>query len=562
MTGNLVFQGDALGIKVKTSTQTAEKPAITFYNISDNDTGIAIGVGGRSVIGSGESAQFIYNQKANSNESVEQLYLSSDGTISIITNTQNQTTGWENRIKEWKFGSNGSLTAPGDLTATKLIKSGGTSSQFLKADGSVDTNSYAKSSELTALQETVNELQGSTGGSDYTLPVASSTELGGVKLYSDTVASGTPESISTKSGRTYQIQMNSDDQLVVNVPWTDTVTSGGSEGTTYTAGDGIIINGDEISIDINDAYSPGSGNTKVDLVVDYDGLAGYISNSAIKSVVGSSSGGGEIVTAGDGLQKSGSELSIKIANTASSSDIKVDLVADSSGLSGSVQKSTVTNIVDTIVSEKIEGMGGSDYVLPNATTTKLGGVKLGSDDTQTVSASTPTKQTNRTYAIQNNSSGQLVVNVPWTDTTYSDATSSKSGLMTPSDKSKLDSLPSTVKDYTLPAATSSALGGIKIGYSASGNNYAVQLDSSSKAYVTVPSSSYTLPIATSSALGGIKLGYSQTGQKYAVTVDNSQKAYVEVPWKSGVTSTTVTEIQVVSSLPSSQSNGVLYLVFQ
>jgi hypothetical protein len=36
----------------------------------------------------------------------------------------------------------------GELTASKLIKSGGTSSQFLKADGSVDSSTYALSSQL------------------------------------------------------------------------------------------------------------------------------------------------------------------------------------------------------------------------------------------------------------------------------------------------------------------------------------------------------------------------------------------------------------------------------
>lgn len=41
-------------------------------------------------------------------------------------------------------------------------------------------------------------------------------------------------------------------------------------------------------------------------------------------------------------------------------------------------------------------------------------------------------------------------------------------------------------DYQLPAATSAALGGIKIGYVASEKNYPVQLDGSDKAYVNVP----------------------------------------------------------------------------
>lgn len=40
---------------------------------------------------------------------------------------------------------------------------------------------------------------------------------------------------------------------------------------------------------------------------------------------------------------------------------------------------------------------------------------------------------------------------------------------------------------------------------------------------------YTLPVATSSTLGGIKIGYSETGNNYAVKL-SSQKAYVTVPW--------------------------------
>jgi len=38
-----------------------------------------------------------------------------------------------------------------------------------------------------------------------------------------------------------------------------------------------------------------------------------------------------------------------------------------------------------------------------------------------------------------------------------------------------------------------------------------------------------IPIATSSAIGGIKIGYSESGSNYAVKLD-SQKAYVTVPW--------------------------------
>lgn len=58
-------------------------------------------------------------------------------------------------------------------------------------------------------------------GSSYTLPVASNSTRGGIKLSSSTQG-GTPNGITTTSGRTYAVQVNSSEQAVVNVPWTDT----------------------------------------------------------------------------------------------------------------------------------------------------------------------------------------------------------------------------------------------------------------------------------------------------------------------------------------------------
>lgn len=58
-------------------------------------------------------------------------------------------------------------------------------------------------------------------GSSYTLPLASNSTRGGIKLSSST-RGGTPNRITTTSGRTYAVQVNSNEQAVVNVPWTDT----------------------------------------------------------------------------------------------------------------------------------------------------------------------------------------------------------------------------------------------------------------------------------------------------------------------------------------------------
>ena len=41
---------------------------------------------------------------------------------------------------------------------------------------------------------------------------------------------------------------------------------------------------------------------------------------------------------------------------------------------------------------------------------------------------------------------------------------------------------------------------------------------------------YELPIATDSVLGGIKIGYTQSGKNYPVLLDSNNKAYVNVPW--------------------------------
>ena len=101
------------------------------------------------------------------------------------------------------------------------------------------------------------------------------------------------------------------------------------------------------------------------------------------------------------------------------------------------------------------------------------------------------------------------------------------------------------QSFSLSAATSNALGGIKIGYSASGKNYAVQLDGSNKAYVNVnwTDTQYTLPEATDSALGGVMLSQAQlstdptqqgagteAGKYYPVQMSKDDTIMVNVPW--------------------------------
>ena len=94
---------------------------------------------------------------------------------------------------------------------------------------------------------------------------------------------------------------------------------------------------------------------------------------------------------------------------------------------------------------------------------------------------------------------------------------------------------------SIPQASSSALGGIKIGYSDNGRNYAVELDSSGKAYVNVPwtdnnttysagaglslsGTVFSLRKATPTTLGGVKVSSTEinTISTVAATTFGSQ----------------------------------------
>lgn len=76
-------------------------------------------------------------------------------------------------------------------------------------------------------------------------------------------------------------------------------------------------------------------------------------------------------------------------------------------------------------------------------------------------------------------------NAKFTDTTYTTATPSKSGLMSYEDKIKLDTIETGANNYELPEASATEMGGIQLGYSQTGKNYPVQLEDG-KAYVEVP----------------------------------------------------------------------------
>lgn len=92
-------------------------------------------------------------------------------------------------------------------------------------------------------------------------------------------------------------------------------------------------------------------------------------------------------------------------------------------------------------------------------------------------------------------------------TVYTEATQSASGLMSAADKKKLDGITANANNYTLPVASSSALGGIQLGFTQTGKKYPVAVEGN-KAYVEVPwtDNNTTYNAASASALGLVKQG--------------------------------------------------------
>ena len=157
---------------------------------------------------------------------------------------------------------------------------------------------------------------------------------------------------------------------------------------------------------------------------------------------------------------------------------------------------------------KLNGIATSanNYSLPSATSSVLGGVKIGSNITTATDGTISISKANVTAA--------LGYTPPTANTTYSAATTAAAGLMSAADKTKLDGIDTNANKYSLPSATSSVLGGVKIGSNISVSNGTISL---SKANVTSalgytpPSSTYSHPTFTARSSGLYKITVNNNG---------------------------------------------------
>lgn len=155
------------------------------------------------------------------------------------------------------------------------------------------------------------------------------------------------------------------------------------------------------------------------------------------------------------------------------------------------------------------GAGGITSI-PQASSSALGGIKIGYSDN------------GRNYAVELDSSGKAYVNVPWTDTNtiYNVATTSANGLMSSSDKSKLDGIQAGADAVSF---SRSLFSGTKIGtININGTNTDI--------YAPTAGKPVEYGVATSTTLGLVRIGYPESGKNYPVELNSSNQMYVNVPW--------------------------------
>lgn len=302
--------------------------------------------------------------------------------------------------------------------------------------------------DATGANRTWTEFKGTD--SSYSLPVMTNTVLGGAKLVSNTTQTTDVKPVTTTINRTYAVQKNLKDQLVVNVPWVDTkytFTSGTDGSFSVTPSDGTpqkVTTGKpanaghaDTATSAEKATKDSENNVIVSTYATKSEISALTSALVYKGTVNGSSDlpttnvkvGDVYIVAKAGMYagqlcENGDMIIAKVGgNTPEWTVVQTNIdgaitIKPNEKLTKDCIVVGASDDIDTSVIGLAPSTGylywdGKKYVwktpaefnLKPATADALGGIKIGFASTN-----------DRQYAVQLDDNNKAFVNVPWTDT--------------------------------------------------------------------------------------------------------------------------------------------------
>lgn len=154
-----------------------------------------------------------------------------------------------------------------------------------------------------------------------------------------------------------------------------------------------------------------------------------------------------------------SNLAVEVYND-TENEIYIELSSGITSFGGvmlPIASPTTAGLMSTTDKTKLNGIeaGANKYVLPAASATAIGGVKVNNTVNSSPIVNVPSTSeqgVSRTYHIQKSSvNDALVVTVPWENTTYGVATPNAAGLMSAADKTKLNNFEGALTESEIAA---------------------------------------------------------------------------------------------------------------